>query len=336
MEIGRASETGSITLPRLSEIPRVSVVLPVWNSEAFLGEAIESIVRQTFRSLELIVVDDGSSDGSLRIAEEYARRDARVRVLRHAERGGYARALNAGIEAARGEFIARMDGDDVSHTNRLQQQVEYLEANPCCVAVGSAIEAIDASGKRIGVTYFAAGHEKIVAELLRGTTSLSHPTVVARKEALLAAGGYDPALYPSEDLALWLALGELGCLANLRQPLLRYRRHEGAVGVRDRAGQMRMTVEIVNRARRVRGLPRLRRSLMSPGRIARARYHFDCARFALVGGTRRVAIRHAARAIASDPMWAEPYAALVASLIPRRALRAALELHARYRAYRTR
>jgi glycosyltransferase involved in cell wall biosynthesis len=318
----------------LSEIPQVSVVLPVWDGEAFLAEAIESILGQTFQSLELILVDDGSSDGSLRIAEEYAARDGRVRVLRQQERGGYARAINAGIHAARGQFIARMDGDDVAHADRLRQQVDYLQANPGCVAVGSAIEAIDATGSSIGVTYFAAGHEKIVSELLRGTTSLSHPTVVARRDALIAAGGYDPKLYPSEDLALWLAMGELGHLANLRQPLLRYRRHEAAVGVRDRAAQMAMTVAIVNPARLARGLEPLRNSLMSPGRVKRARYHFDCARFALVGGSRRVAMRHAARSIASDPRWLEPYVALVASLLPRWALRAGLEMHARYRAAR--
>lgn len=319
----------------MSEVPQVSVVLPVWDGEAFLAEAIESILSQTFQSLELILVDDGSSDGSLRISEEYAARDARVRVLRQAERGGYARALNAGIHAARGKFIARMDGDDVAHVDRLQQQVGYLEANPGCVAVGSAIEAMDVDGSSIGVTRFAAEHEKIVAELLRGTTSLSHPTVVARRDAIIAAGGYDPELYPSEDLALWLALGEVGSLANLHQPLLRYRRHEEAVGVRDRAGQMAMTVAIVNPARLARGLKPLRKSLMSPGRVKRARYHFDCARFALVGGSRRVAMRHAARSIASDPRWLEPYVALVASLLPRWALRAGLEMHARYRAART-
>jgi hypothetical protein len=312
-------------------IPVVSVLLPVWNGDVYLSQAIESVLAQSYRSLELLVVDDGSSDRSLEIAEGYALLDSRVRVFRQ-ERGGYARALNAGIREARGHFIARMDADDVAYPERFEVQVAFMRANPECVVVGSAIEALDQNGQTIGFTYFAAAHEAIMGELLRGTTSLSHPTVMARRLAVVEAGGYDPDLYPSEDLSLWLILARKGRLANIRQPLLRYRRHEAAVGVRDRAGQLQMTARIVNSVRRTHGLNPLRTTFVSAGRVLKARYHFDCARFALVGGRRRVALKHAARSIQSDPLWAVPYLAFLAALLPRRALRMALQAQADFRA----
>lgn len=315
---------------RVSAIPVVTVLLPVCNGGGFFREAVESILSQTFRDFELIIVDDGSTDESPAAAEEFARRDARVRVLRRV-RGGYARALNAALANTQSELVARMDADDVAYPERLQKQVDFLAAHPECVAVGTAIEAIDEEGHRIGVTYFAASHESIEAELLRGSTSLSHPTVMARRQAIIDAGGYNPELYPSEDFALWLRLTQRGKLANIREPLLKYRRHEGAVGVRDRAGQLQMTSRILNEVRSARGLSPARMPLLSAGRIARARYHFDCARFALVGGRRRVAMKHAVRCILLDPWWSVPYLTLLASLFPRRLLRVALEKQARYR-----
>ncbi|HEX7809479.1 MAG TPA: glycosyltransferase family 2 protein, partial [Thermoanaerobaculia bacterium] len=152
----------------------VSVLLPVWNGERFLAEAVESVLRQTHESLELIVIDDGSSDGSLAIAEEFAARDSRVVVI-HTPHRGLPSALNAGTAVARGRYVARMDADDVSLPTRLARQTEYLDANIDVVAVGSAVEVIDETGDFLGHKTFATDHEQITAALLVGLTPFSHP-----------------------------------------------------------------------------------------------------------------------------------------------------------------
>ncbi|HET8797710.1 MAG TPA: glycosyltransferase [Thermoanaerobaculia bacterium] len=311
-------------------LPTVSVVVPVRNGAAYLADALESVLDQSFVCFELIVVDDGSTDDSAEIAEAFARRDPRVVVLRR-EHSGLVRSLNDGIAGARGTYIARMDADDLCHPGRLEKQIAYLDAHPECVAVGCAVEVIDARDHHVGVIRFAETHEAIVDALLRGSTPMAHPATVFRRQAFDAAGGYDASSYPSEDLALWIAMSETGRLANLPEPLLRYRRHGGSVSVRQREAQMRMTAAIADRARRARGLPPLRRRYLTPGRAVESRYHFECARFALVGGPRVAVLHHAAKAIASDPLWLEPYAALIAALFPRAALRWFLERRARFR-----
>src|SRR2546423_11626964 len=120
-------------LRALLQAPRVSVLLPVWNGEPFLEQAMESILRQTLSSFELIVIDDGSTDRTAAIAEEFASGDDRVRVLRRPHEGLSA-ALNAGIAAVRGEYVARMDGDDISGPDRLRKQVADLDTHPARVA----------------------------------------------------------------------------------------------------------------------------------------------------------------------------------------------------------
>jgi NAD(P)-dependent dehydrogenase (short-subunit alcohol dehydrogenase family) len=300
--------------------PRVSVVLPVWNGERFLVRAIESVLSQTFTSLELLVIDDGSTDETAAIARGFAARDARVVVVTR-EHGGVAQALNAGIAAARGQYIARMDADDVSFPSRLQRQIEFLDARPDCVAVGTAVEIIDEIGEHVGTKTFAETHDEIESELIGGTSAIAHPTVLARRDALVAVGGYELDRYPSEDYDLWIRLVEKGQLANLREPLLAYRRHRGAIGVRHHDWQMSMGAMINSRARASRGLRPLAVRPPSTRTNHVARYHLDCARIALFGGPRAAAIRHARASILFEPLWLEAYAALVACAVPKPALR---------------
>src|SRR5436190_623470 len=186
---------------RAGHAARVSVLLPVWNGEAFLEQAMESILRQTLSSFELIVIDDGSTDRTAAIAEEFASRDNRVRVLRRLHEGLSA-TLNAGIAAARGEYIARMDADDISVPDRLRKQVAYLDAHPACVAVGTWFEVVDEAARHIGLKTFVTTHGEISAALLRCVSPMAHPTIVARRDAVRGAGGYDARRYPSEDLDL--------------------------------------------------------------------------------------------------------------------------------------
>src|SRR5262249_39912793 len=133
--------------------PAVSVVMSVFNGERYLDEAIGSILSQTFRDFEFIVIDDGSTDSTPQIFAGYPKTDPRTVVHRQAHQGIIA-ALNAGCSLARGGYIARMDADDVALPERLQRQVEYLESCPKVGVVGSSINIIDADGKLVSITTF--------------------------------------------------------------------------------------------------------------------------------------------------------------------------------------
>jgi glycosyltransferase involved in cell wall biosynthesis len=304
------------------------VLLPVWNGETFLAEAIESMLRQTFSSFELIVIDDGSTDGTAAVAGEFASRDARVHLLRRAHEGLPA-TLNAGIAAARGEYIARMDADDISVPERLEKQVAHLDKHPECVAVGAWTEVVDDARRHIGVKTFVTAHEDIAAALLRGTSPIAHPTVVARRGILQAIGGYDARRFPSEDLDLWFRLAEQGELANLPETLLQHRRHNAAVGVREHEKMQAMALTITNEARRKRGLQTRRAARGLAGTNADARYHFECARTALIAGSRLTALRHAAATVAAEPDRLYGYAAVIGCAVPKRVLQFLLDRRAR-------
>jgi glycosyltransferase involved in cell wall biosynthesis len=288
---------------------------------------MESMMRQTFASFELIIVDDGSTDRTAAIAEEFASRDNRVRVLRRPHEGLPA-TLNAGIAAARGEYVARMDSDDISVPDRLQKQVAYLDAHPGCVAVGTWIEVVDEAGRHIGLKTFVTTHDEISAALLRGVSAIAHPTVVARRDVLRGAGGYDARRYPSEDFDLWFRLGERGELANLPETLLQHRRHKAAIGVREHKQMKAMALTISNEARTKHGLRARRGTPILGGTNADAQYHFECARTALMAGSRLTALRHATATVFAEPNRLCGYATLFACAVPRPLLRLLLEWRA--------
>jgi hypothetical protein len=301
--------------------PTVSVILPVWNGERFLAEAVESVLAQTFEAIELLLVDDGSTDATPDIARDFAERDRRVRVVRLA-RGGIAKALNAGIAEARGRYVARMDADDISHPSRLAKQIAYLDANSDCVAVGSAVVVIDEGGDFMGTRAFPQLHAGITHKMINGlTNAVAHPTVVTRTDALRSVGGYRHDRVPSEDLDLWIRLSQIGKLANMSEQLLRYRRHRDTVGIRERDGQWKIGNEILNEARRRQGLRPLKVPPLSAARSRVASYHFECARTALLTGPRAAAFKHARASIALEPFWPEPYLALAACAFPKWSLR---------------
>ena len=203
--------------------PRVSVVLPVYNGGAFLAQALDSVLAQTLRDFELIAIDDGSTDASGGILDRTAQADNRVTVVRQTNAGIIA-ALNRGIALARGEFIARMDADDVCHPERLARQVAFLDARPEIAVVGCAVTLIDEAGKRIREVEYPETPEAVAAFLDTGAP-LAHPTVMMRRAAVLAVAGYRDAYKHAEDYDLWLRMAERYRMANLPERLLLYRQH---------------------------------------------------------------------------------------------------------------
>ena len=208
---------------RFPDTPRVSVLMPVRNGGSYLDSALNSIRAQSFQEFEFVVVDDGSTDATPSVLARHAAGDARIRVLTAGGRG-IVDALNQGLAAARGALVARMDADDVAEPHRIGRQVAEMEARPDLVLLGSAAVRIDAQGRTIGPLAVETDPERL-AEALRSHNPFLHPTVIMRREAVEAAGGYRRQFTLAEDYELWTRLARLGTLANLPDVLLRLRRH---------------------------------------------------------------------------------------------------------------
>ncbi|MDF0530641.1 glycosyltransferase [Tsukamurella sp. 8F] len=245
----------------------ISVVLPFYNAAATLSQAIESVLEQRGVPFELVLIDDGSSDGSPEIAARYAS-DPRVRLISHPNKGLSA-SLNIGVEQARADLIARMDADDVSLPGRLEHQVQYLRENPDVVLLGGQMVRL-VGDERTTKSSFPVDHERIVSALLQGQHAISHPTVAFRKDAVLEVGGYwNEGL--AEDWDLYLKLAEHGRLANLRDTVLDYRYHGSGINADSmRTVRTNIALAVENHRRRQAGLEEYTgaqfRAALTPGR----------------------------------------------------------------------
>jgi len=209
--------------------PRVSVVMPARDAGPFIGEAVDSILSQSFGDLELIVVDDGSTDDSAALVERRAAADPRVRLMRQAAAGVVA-ALNRGCAGARGEYIARMDADDVARPERLQRQVAFLDRHPGIAVVGSGLQFLGDAGPLPRLLHLPVSPAAVRAAL-DADCCIAHPTVLMRRTVYAATGGYRAAFLHAEDYDLWLRIAERHDLANLDEPLLLHRLHRGQVSL---------------------------------------------------------------------------------------------------------
>jgi glycosyltransferase involved in cell wall biosynthesis len=235
--------------------PSVSVLMPVYNGARYLAEAVESILAQTFGDFEFVIVDDGSTDRSPALLDEYGKHDTRIRIVRRANTG-IVGALNDAIAASRAPLVARMDADDVSEPQRLEKQVTYLREHGECVAVGSRVTGIDPYGCVLFQSEHKLGHDEIDGELLNGVGwAIVHPVAMLRRDAVEKVGRYRKEWQWVEDLDLFLRLAEIGKLANLPDQLLRYRQHTESINRTRSAEQARLADACVREAYRRRGLP---------------------------------------------------------------------------------
>jgi glycosyltransferase involved in cell wall biosynthesis len=212
--------------------PAVTVLMPLYNGEQYLREAIESILGQTFSEFELLVLDDGSTDAGPRIVRGYG--DPRIRLLSNEENLGIAATLNRGIRLAGGRYIARMDCDDVSLPDRLRRQFDFMEGNPSVGVCGSRVRRI---GAKKGIWKVKAGDAAIRSRLLF-ENAMAHPSVMIRKSVLDAKDlRYDPSLRCAQDYAFWVEIARHSRLANLEQVLVLYRVHADQISEAKKAEQ---------------------------------------------------------------------------------------------------
>lgn len=207
-------------------MPKISVIMPAYNAEKYIKTSVDSILNQTFCDFELIVINDCSNDSTGEILLSY--RDERLICLNNEKNLGVARTLNRGLAAARGEYIARMDADDISEPHRLEKQLAYMEEHPQTVVCGSKITVFYETGEQ-AVCHYPQQDRQIKTTLLF-SCPFAHPSVMIRGEVLRKQGlCYEEAFEKVEDYRLWTRLAKSGEFVNLPEPLLRYRKHPGQV-----------------------------------------------------------------------------------------------------------
>ena len=207
--------------------PRVTVLMPVYEGAAYVQGAITSVLEQTFGDFELLVLDDCSPDNSAELAQAFG--DSRVRIVRNERNLGQVATLNRGLREARGAYVARLDQDDVCLPARFERQVALLDAEPPVAVVGTWVDVVDESGRKVDeLRTRLDDRAHTILLTLENRLPLAHPSVMFRRDPVLAAGGYDEAVRYCEDMDLWRRLVLAGHdLRVVPESLLRYRLHGG-------------------------------------------------------------------------------------------------------------
>jgi len=205
----------------------LSVLMPVYNAERFLREAIDSILGQTYFNFEFLILNDGSTDSSSAIIDSYT--DPRIKVVHAPKNQGLVRTLNKGIDQCSGRYIVRMDADDISAPDRLEKQYRFMEENPDIGVCGTSFWILNPDGTH-RLHEHPVSHKDIVFSFFSKGCVIGHPTVILRKSVLLESQlRYDTRFELAEDYALWSRLARVTKFANLAEPLLSYRLHENQI-----------------------------------------------------------------------------------------------------------
>ena len=223
-----------------TEGPLVSVLTPVRDEGRYLDEMLRSIRSQSYQSFELVLVDDGSVDESLAIMMDHANEDTRLRVKETVGKSGIVEALNLGLQHCHGKYVARMDADDVAFQNRLEKQVDFLEANPEVAVLGAAVEYIGSDGQNLG----RIRRSDITRSLLR-RNPLLHPTVIIRRNVLQEFHFvYRSEFEYAEDYFLWLEISKVSKIATINDVVLYYRMSDSSLRAQKLKAMIRATIRV--------------------------------------------------------------------------------------------
>lgn len=202
----------------------ITVLMSVYNGERWLGESIGSILNQSFVDFEFIIVNDGSSDSSLEIIQNYAAKDTRIIVIDKSNTG-LADSLNVGIWQSRGEWIARIDADDLAEPARLERQIQKAQSSPNLVLIGTGLRIINDTATDGAIYRYPGNHETLVRNLQTAKRFFAHSSAMYRSKTVKNLGGYRTRIKRAQDWDLWLRISELGRLACIKEPLVKVRKH---------------------------------------------------------------------------------------------------------------
>lgn len=229
--------------------PRVSVVMPVHNGERHVRAAIGSILQQSYHDFEFLIVDDASTDATAMILSEVAEGDARVHVVCNEQNLGVTRSLNRALALACGDYVARMDADDISLPCRLEAQARFLTENPQVGVLGTRMAVIDEWGDHCAIDYMKTpSSDADIRQSLWRRNALCHGSVMMRRDILEQAGGYDEYFVAAQDYDLWLRLLPMTQFANLGETFYLFRIHPDSVSGRDRFNQYFFATQALEQA----------------------------------------------------------------------------------------
>lgn len=205
-------------------IPKITVLMPVYNGGKYLYESIDSILKQTFSDFDFLIINDGSTDNSAEVITSFS--DPRIRYIENEKNIGLIATLNKGLGLAQGKYIARMDQDDVSLRDRLSQQVSFLDTHPEVAVLGTAVQLIGSDGTILDLPLCFPSSSNCIEWSMHFYCPIAHPSVLMRKDVVMRANGYAVEALHAEDYDLWVRLSETAQLVNLDQILLKLRKHE--------------------------------------------------------------------------------------------------------------
>lgn len=297
--------------------PTVSIVTPVYNGAAYLRPMLDSLLTQSWRDFELLIVNDGSTDDSLAILEQYAAQDERIHLINRENRG-FTASINQLLYLARGQFVAQADHDDISAPDRLAQQVALLQQQDELVCVSGDHHLIDEADRYLTTLSLPQQNDEIQTLLLQGHSSICHACAMSRREAILAVGGWDESMSLACDLDLWLKLGEVGALANIGHPLLKYRLHVGSGSGKNGPAQRAEGRRAVMAAWQRRGISDGHYAASepwrpTPERHSQHRFALKYGWWAFNSGQQSTAKVYARRALRNGPFSAESWQLLYAT-----------------------
>ena len=231
---------------------KVSVILPTHNGSKYISKAIESVLSQSLEDLELIIIDDGSTDRTSEVVKEFTKKDKRIVFENNKENLGIQKTLNKGIQMARGEYVARIDDDDEwVYLDKLEEQTAFLDRHGNYVLVGTGVIVVDEDRKEL-FRFMQPETDAEIRDKMLLKSCFTHSTVMFRKDTALEIGGYseeEGALHV-EDYDLWLRLGVVGKLYNLRQYGIKFMLREGAISSKYKLEQFRKNVKLVVKYRK--------------------------------------------------------------------------------------
>lgn len=235
----------------MSTKPEVSVLMPAYNADKYIADSINSILNQTFKNFELIIIDDGSQDKTWDIIQAFVAKDSRITAFKNSKNSGISFTRNELIRRSSGEFLAWQDADDVSIESRLELQYAFMKANEDVGICGGFLEFFNSTGV-ISIRKYSANDNELRNSIFR-YSPVSQPVAMLRKSIVLQTNGFDEGLVQAEDLDLSFRIGRISKFANVQSVLLRYRQSSGSISSSKLKQNIRQTLFVRRRAQKLYG-----------------------------------------------------------------------------------